>query len=278
VAITQAQRTLEQAAKLSEQGNWTAAAHEWQLAADRARLLNDRTNLATALHNLGQAERQLGHTNQAHQLYTEAAGLNQKLGRQADWWRNQIALLQLEARARDAHALQTRFQHLLSLAPGSQRPEVAALFYNELGLWQQSQGELRAAAESFQQALARFTASNDQAGAAVVLANQARLQEAQRNFGAAVADWQVALSRFEGLGDPPGIAQCLLGLGRALLEARQDLPRAEDLLRRAATNFALLKAPADRQAALRLLTECLQAEEKKSEAEAVQKELDKLAR
>ena len=256
VAIEQAQRAAEQAAQLADAANWPAAEHEWQLAADRFHLLNDRGDYAMALHNLAQAERQLGQTTNAHRLLTEAAAVNRQLGRQPDWWRNQVALLQLEAQTHDTNALQNRFQELVPLAAGITNQQIAAWFLNELGLWQQSRGELAQAASSFRSAREKLAALNDAPGLAVVTANQARLEETQRNFGAAQQNWRAALARFETLGDPPGVAQALLGLGRTLVEARQDLPRAADLLRRAATSFELLHAPADRDTALKLLAQC----------------------
>ena len=277
VAIAQVQHTAEQAAKLSDAGNWLAAAHEWQLATDRFHLLNDRTNYAIALHNLAQARRQLGELTNAHSLLAQAAGENRQLGRQADWWRNQIALLQLEAQMRHTNALQNRFGELLPLAPGIPSRDVSALFLNELGLWRQSQGELPQAADSFRQAREQFAALGDEAGLATVEANQAGLLETQQDYPAAVERWRAALARFEALGEPPEIARGLLGLGRTLLRARQDLPRAEDLLRRAARNFELLQAPAGRKTALRLLVDCLVAQDKKREAEAVREEIAALA-
>src|SRR6266568_93752 len=81
VAVSRAERTAEQAAKLSESQNWPAAAQEWKLAAERFGLLNDQAREAVALHNLAQAERKIGHAVPAGRLLEAAASLNEKLGR-----------------------------------------------------------------------------------------------------------------------------------------------------------------------------------------------------
>src|SRR5713226_7549153 len=90
VAVSRAEQSAEQAAKLSESQNWPAAAQEWKLAAERFGLLNDQAREAVALHNLAQAQRELGHAVPARLLLEEAASLNKKLGRTNEWLRNQI--------------------------------------------------------------------------------------------------------------------------------------------------------------------------------------------
>src|SRR5258708_22506329 len=133
VAVSRAERTAEQAAKLSESQNWPAAAQEWKLAAERFGLLNNQTREAVALHNLAQAQHELGHAVPARRLLEEAASLNKKLGRTNEWWRNKIALLQLEALSADAAALRARFEKLGPPAEHLPDRSVRALFLNELG-------------------------------------------------------------------------------------------------------------------------------------------------
>jgi hypothetical protein len=80
------------------------------LAADRFSLLNDRAREAVALHNLAQAEREMDDTTNALKHLTQAASLNERAGRTNAWWRDQIALLQVEAESAQTQALKSRPQ------------------------------------------------------------------------------------------------------------------------------------------------------------------------
>jgi tetratricopeptide (TPR) repeat protein len=263
-----AERAEEQAVKLSqEQQNWPAAVRAWQLAADRFSLLNDLPGEAVALHNLAQAERQLDQAEQAHRHLEQAADLNKKTGRTNEWWRNQIALLQIESQTGKTQALTARFEKLLPLAARLQSHSLQGLFLNEVGLWQNSGGHFAEATRSFAQAEQEFKNAHDSSGVATVSANQARLYEEQKNYAGAIALWKTALVQFQSLREPQGIAAALAGQGRSLLSANQDLPAAEDLLRRAAHNYQLLQKPRQAQAALELLAQCLTAQGKNGQAE-----------
>ena len=277
VAATQAERTAEQAAKLSASQNWPAAAKEWKLAAERFELLNDQGREAVALHNLAQAQRELGHAVAAQRLLEEAASLNEKLGRANEWWRNQIALLQLEASSTDAAALHARFEQLAPAVEHLADRSVRGLFLNELGLWRQSQGNFTNAAACYLEAARLFARSGDPAGHAAATANLARLFEARKNFEEALQHWRRVLEEFEKLADPHGIACALAGAGRSQLAAHKELPTAEELLRRAARNYRLLQCAGETRATLELLEQCLLAEGKKGEALSVQAELRDLA-
>ena len=273
VAVSRADRTAEQAAKLSESQNWPAAAQEWKLAAERFGLLNDQAREAVALHNLAQAQRELGHAVPARRLLEEAASLNQKLGRTNEWWRNQIALLQLEALSADAAALRARFEKLAPVAEHLADRSVRGLFLNELGLWRQTQGDFTNAAACFLEAGRLYARGADPVGHAIVTANLARCFEARKNPEEALRFWRLALGEFERLADPHGIACALAGTGRSQLAAQRDLPAAEELLRRAARNYRLLQRVSDARTTLELLGNCLLAEGKKGEALSVQAEL-----
>src|SRR5712692_546507 len=277
VAATQAERTAEQAAKLSESQNWPAAAQEWKLAAERFGLLNEQVREAVALHNLAQAQRELGQAVPARRLLEEAASLNKKLGRTNEWWRNQIALLQLEALSADAAALRARFEKLAPVAEHLADRSVRGLFLNELGLWRQTQGDFTNAAACFLEAGRLFARGADPAGHAAVTANLARFFEARNNLEEALKFWRLALGEFERLADPHGIACALAGQGRSQLAAQKDLPAAEELLRRAARNYRLLQCASETRTTLELLRSCLVAEGKKGEALSVQAELRDLA-
>ena len=272
-AISIAAHAEDQAVKLSQQQNWPAAARAWQLAADRSSLLNDEGGEAVSLHNLAQAERQLGQNPAAHDHLEQAATRNEKLGRTAEWWRNQIALLQLEARTKNEEMLRARFEKLAPLASQLRDLSLRGMFLNELALWQKSQDELAKSETTFAEAELAFKTANDTLGVATISANRAQLFEQQKAYPAAITSWKAALAKFQSLADPPGIARALAGEGRALLAAHQELSHAEDFLRRAAHNYHTLQDPKQAQATLNLLAQCLAAEGKEKEAESVRQQL-----
>jgi len=274
-AVTLVVRSEDQAAKLSHQQNWPAAARAWQLAADRASLLNDSAGEAVALHNLGQAERALGQNSAARQHLEQAAAQNEKLGHTAEWWRNQIALLQVEADAEagSTERLKARFNKLTPLSSQLRDHALLGLFLNELGLWQKKQGELSVSDQTFAKAEEDFKAAKDSFGVATVLVNRAQLFGEQKNYPAAISSWKTALQNFQALANPPGIARALAGQGQALLAAHEDLAGAEDLLRRALHNYRTLQNPKQAKATMEYLLQCLVAEGKNTEAEALRHDL-----
>jgi len=233
-------RNASQAAKLSSAGNWTSAATQWQSALNQYRLLNDRTNEAIALHNLAEAQVQTGNPGQGRELLETAASINASLKNDNQWWRNQIALLQLEARLRATNELATRFEKLTPISAKLSDQNLQALFLNELGLWQMEKGEDEAATASFRDAVQLFAAPKNESGHATVLANQGLLLERQTNFRDAAEKWAEAQKLFERLADANGIALSMAGHGRALLQVDEDSAQAKDLLRRAERNFRLL--------------------------------------
>lgn len=272
-SVTAAERSASQAEKLSQAENWPAAAREWKLAADNYALLNDQARQAIALHNLGQAESQIPELAPAHRHFEEASVINQKLGRWEEWWRNQVALLEVEAQpGQSASDLAERFNHLLPALAEVKNASVRGLFLNELGLFQQGQGETNKAGQTFQQARQEFLTAKDDFGLAAVMANEALLAEAQHDYPLAVQRWQATLAKFQALAAPKGIAAALTGLGRSTLAIGQDLPKAEDYLRRAAHNYHTLKLTQKQAETLDLLAKALEAQGKKSEAEAVRAE------
>jgi len=276
-AVSMAGRAAAQAAKLSQNQHWSAAAREWRLAADDFALLNDRAREAIALHNLAQAQRELGQLEDARRLLEQAATLNEKFERTNEWWRNQIALLQLEAQSGQTNSLNARFEQLASPSSRLKDRSLRGLFLNELGLWELRQHHLTKAERAFLQAEEQFQAVHDAPGIATLLANRAQLYEEQKDFPAAINAWRLALSKFEALADPPGITRALAGQGRALLEAQKDLPLSEDLLRQAARNFRTLQAQSDLEVTLELLVQCLNAQGKSEETRSVRSELQKLS-
>ncbi len=266
-AVGQAEQAAAVATKLTGQQNWSAAAREWQRAVERYRLLNDRAGEAIALHNLAHAKRQLSDLDAARDLLEQAAAINDELGRKEEWWRNQIALLQIESQSGQSAALDARFEKLAASPPSP--AQLQGLFLNELGLRQQDRGEFEKAGASFRQAGKAFDAARDRAGLAAVLANRARLDAAQNRHAAALEKWARALAMFEALADVRGIAAAQAGRGRTLLAAGQNLPLAENLLRRACDNYRMLKTKADLATALASLEASLTAQGKTAEAAQV---------
>jgi tetratricopeptide (TPR) repeat protein len=246
-AVTLARGTAAQAARAWEQGHWPAAARQWDLAAQRAQLVNDLPAAATARHNAGLAWQRAGDAAAAHARLTAAAELNAELGRTADRWRNEVALLQLGIDHADHCGVANRLARLRPLAAEIPEPRVLALF---------RQAEARAALAESRPAAARdalaaaFAAlppgSPDEAA---LLGTRARVHAALGDPAAAEADWRASLAGFERAGDPPGITSALAGLGRLLLAQPARAAEGRRLLERAAANYDALKLPAERDAA-----------------------------
>lgn len=255
--VRQALREADNAANLSRQRRWDAAAQAWQRALDQFRLLNDSANESVALHNLAQTRRELGDLEAAAELFEAAGRVNEQAGRAGQWWRNQIALLQIERLAGNDAARKRRLENLATRLQTLPDPEGRALYLNELGLFQKQSGDLTAALESYQEAEAGFQRTKNVPGLAAVAANRARLRMAQADYLAARLEWQRALRWCEQLADPPGIARALAGQGEALLAAHQELPVAAELLRRATENFKLLGMAEEEHAAAALLEKAL---------------------
>jgi tetratricopeptide (TPR) repeat protein len=171
-------------------------------------------------------------------------------------------LTQVAARAGETNAVAERLEALSRKVAEIDDPDLKGVFHNEVGLSRLEQRRFSDAAEAFDRANNYFTEANDRYGNATVRANQAKVYERQGNYPAAMDGWQAALGDFETLANPVGIAHSLMGLGRTLLLANQDLPRAEDLLRRAARNYRTLKKRKELDEAEALLAKCLKAQGK----------------
>ena len=263
-ARLQAMRVAENAARLSQAENWTAAVLEWQTAADRFALLNDRANEAVAWHNLGQARRETGDHQAALVALERASAMNQALGLTNAWWRNQIALIQLEDAQGNTNGADARLKILLV----RQAPEgLQGYFLNELGRHRSDAGDFSAAEPSLNQARRVFEQGKDQPGLGAVAVNRAVLLSREKQYSAAVDEWHRARSVYEALADARGITATLLGEGQTLLATGQDLPQAEELLRHAARNYATLRRPRDQQRALEGLIACLKAQSKPADPE-----------
>lgn len=271
-----ATKTAAQAATLTQNDNWPAAAAQWSKAADRYRLVNDLPQLAIALHNLGLAQSHLDQDTAARASLERAAQLNKSSHRDTEWWRNQIALLQVDAAAAEEGSLKTRLAELQPQAEQLRDPELRGLFSNELGLWQTLHGDFDQAEESFRSAEDQFKVARDSLGVATVGANRAQLSEARKEWRTAVDQWRAALEAFEKLAHPPGITHALAGQGRSLLAAETDLPLAADLLERAAENYRSLGLR-ERLATLKLLEQALRAQGNAAAADAVATQLKQLS-
>jgi tetratricopeptide (TPR) repeat protein len=271
--VQQASHFADNAAKQSAQQNWAGAVKAWQQALEQFRLVDDRTHEAVALHNLAQAQRELNQLDSAHELLEQAAALNLGLGRTNDWWRNQIALLQIETLIGKGEQPDRRLEELAPQVASVNEQRVRGLYLIELGRAQQRAGKSTEALQQFNSAEALFQKTRDQSGLAAVAANRAQFFAAQNDFSNALSEWDRALAQYQKLADVGGLARSLAGKGTTLLEAKQDLAAAEDLLRRASGNFQALKMTKERIAALRGLEQVLRAQNKVREAEQVQREL-----
>ncbi|HXG48238.1 MAG TPA: hypothetical protein VNO52_11490 [Methylomirabilota bacterium] len=271
-ALAEAERWAVAGARMSAAENWAAAARAWRQAADRFASLRDDVREAVALHNLAGAERELGRFREAREPLERAASLNARAGRTNDWWRNQVALLQVRHGLGPDAALDAHLAEVADRAPAIADPQVRALFQNEAGLWRLQRGELDRAAACFEEAAVLFFRAGDRSGTAVVMANRALLDEARGRPREAAERWRTALAAFEALRDPAGIADALLGLGRSLTAAGEDLGRAEEALREAVRNYRTLGRPAAAQRALEQLRLCLRTRGRTEEAGRLESE------
>ncbi|MCC7376489.1 MAG: hypothetical protein IT581_17650 [Verrucomicrobiales bacterium] len=238
-AIQDAHRLAQQAAKLQEAGQWTAASAWWERAARQFQLLNDRTNLAVALHNQGTCRQALGQSKDAASLLEAAARLNLELSLTEAWWRNQLALVQLEG-ATNPERAQSRIHDLTAQNPGPADASSRALLSHEsaradlrAGQAEAALGELEAASKAFQEA-------NDPLGQAAAAVTRAQALERLKKFDEAEAAWRSALAMFEAHGQLRGIATALAGWGSCLSIQGRNPAEAASLLSRAADNFEAL--------------------------------------
>lgn len=241
-AASEADRLSTQAAKLQREDNWAGAADWWQRAGRQYQLLNRPADVALAQHNEGTCRRALGQPEAALRLLGDAATTNLRLGRTNAWWRNQIALLQLE-NTRDPGLALNHLRQLDPLLPSLQSdPTLLGLIHHESARAQVAAGQPPAnALESANRAQALFQRAKDPAGEAAVRLTRARILQGQGDLAAAVVEWRLALATFAQLGQPRAIATSLAGLGTALTQEDPSNPEGLEMLRRARDNFAVLK-------------------------------------
>ena len=249
LSVRQAEAFESAALRHTQLSQWPQAAALWQQAVDRYALLNDQAREAVAWHNLASAQAHMGHHEEALHSLETAIALNESSSRWNEWWRDQIALVQLRSRLQQRQELAAIFEDLAPKASAVEDSETLGLFLNELGLWQWRQNDLNAARDTFKRALRQLQKAGSESGQAAVLANQALLSESAKDYAQATSLWQNARARFEKLGDPRGIAQALAGQGRSLLALGTSPKEAENLLRNAARNFQLLNM-AEEQASI----------------------------
>jgi tetratricopeptide (TPR) repeat protein len=271
--VAQGQRLAEQAQKLSLQGRWPAAAAAWQKAVDQYRLLNDSVHEPVALHNLAHAQMELAQFDSARTNLESAAYLNQTGGRTNEWWRNQLALAQLDARQGRPDARKERWEQLLPRHEAQPIPDaqLRGLFWNELGLWRKESGAWDEALLAYQEAETAFRNAHWSPGLVAVAVNRAYWHLARQDFGAAAVDAERALGLAEAGADVPGIARALAAQGEAFVAAGTDLPRGIRQLRRAMENFRLLQMPLDQERAAQALEQALRAAGDVAGAEALQR-------
>lgn len=246
-----AQRWARQAADLQARENWTGAVAAWERAGRQFQLLNQVTNLAVAWHNEAACRLQLRQVDAARELLEKAAGLNDSLGVQDAWWRNQVVLLQLE-NALSPGGAAARLAQLELRQPGP-APEVQALIDHELARALLASGDRSGALESLGRAGVVFAARGDRRALAAITVTRARVLDDDGRSIEAAAAWEQALAGFEDLGDIRGVAVALAGLGLSLADAGNDLEKATALLERAAGNLRVLGMEEDHRAVMNRL-------------------------
>lgn len=237
-ALADADRLARQAAQLQAAQNWPGAASWWQRAALQFQMLHQPVPLAVAWHNEAVCRRELGQWEEARTLLEDAAALNERTGQTNAWWRNQLALVQLEATVPDASPV-PRLNRLLPRRTEPDQP-VQAILAHEAARSLLGQMDAQAALRELAGAELLFTRLHDAQGLAAVRLTQARAQVQLGDPVAAEAAWRDALQRFQALGNLPGIALSMAGLGSTLADGEDRVGEAEWLLSQAIENLGNL--------------------------------------
>ncbi|MBL9135702.1 MAG: tetratricopeptide repeat protein [Verrucomicrobiales bacterium] len=246
--LLEAQRLALQATRLQDASQWAAASVGWQRAARQFQLINDRTNLAVALHHQGICQQALGKPEEAAARLEQASRLNDELGLATPWWRNQIALVQLEASTAPDQA-QARLDRLNHRHPGPDDAMSQGLLAHETARAKLRHHQPAPALADLALATTRFQEAGATFGQAAVEVTRAQTLEALGRLSEAESAWRSALAVFEAGGQLRGIATAMAGLGNCLAMQGRQAAEAESLLRRSAENFeALGLAPEARQA------------------------------
>lgn len=246
-ALADADRLASQAAQLQAAQNWPGAAAWWQRAALQFQWLHQPIPLAVAWHNEAVCRRELGQWEDARSLLENAASLNQRTGQTNAWWRNQLALVQLESTLPDASPI----PRLNRLLPRRSEPDppAQAILAHEAARSLLDQQEAHAALRELSEAESLFARLNDAQGLAAVRLTQARALLQQGDPVASEAAWRDALRRYQALGNLPGIALAMAGLGTTLADTENRLDEAEWLLSQAVENLRNLGIEPSLQAA-----------------------------
>jgi len=252
MARQQAQFSAETAQKLSQNRNWAAAEKEWQHAASLWSLLYDSTNQAIALHNLAQTHRALEQPESARALLEKAAALNLECKQTNAWWRNQLAIAQIE---REQPWTESYLQRLstLSKLPKPDAPRVLGLYFNEQALANYQQTNYTASHTFYNQAEALFLKEQYHEGLAAVWANRAQLLHAETNHALAQNAWRQALNISQTMGDASGVSRALVGLAQAYIAGNTHLAESEKLLQVSGQNYGYLRQFRDQIYVLKLL-------------------------
>jgi tetratricopeptide (TPR) repeat protein len=238
-AIQDAMRLAQQAAKLQEANQWPAASAWWERAARQFQLLNDGTNLAVAYHNQAACQQALGRSKEAAGLLEQAARLNEQLSLTQAWWRNQLALVQLESTVAPNRA-QFRIDQLNARIPGPNDAPSRALLAHETARARWRADHAEAALADLDAATRAFQEAHDLLGQAAVDVTRAQCLERLKRLDEAETAWRAALAIFEARGQVRGIATALAGLGNCLATQGRHPTEASALLRRSAENFEAL--------------------------------------
>ena len=240
LARQKAQFSSETAQKLSQNKNWIAAEREWKNAENLWSLLYDTTNQAVALHNLAQTHRALDHPESAKSLLEKAALLNQEIKQTNTWWKNQLAIAQVEREQQWTEAYLDRLT-VLSKLPKPDATLVLGLYFNEQALANQQLTNFSVSQGFYNQAETIFLKEKYLEGLVAVWANRALLFHAQTNHLQSLNAWRKSLDFAQNLGDTHRIAQALSGIAQSYIALNLNMTEAEKLLKTSAQNYGYLR-------------------------------------
>jgi tetratricopeptide (TPR) repeat protein len=262
-AVEEAARLAQQAGRYQADRNWTAAAEWWHRAGAQYQLLNQIPNAAVAWHNEGIARREVGDLKAAQELIARAAEANAALGQHEAWWRNQLALLQIENQVAPDRAAE-RLEMLQASPLETTDPRMRGLWAHEAARVWLRRGDTTAAFNLLAEARQQFHEAGDAGAFAAAGVTLARILRAQGRLAASEEIWRESLQIYEGLAMPRGIATALAGLGSCLAAQDEAEARAEAraLLERAAQNLRALGLEDERAAVAEELASLDRAESK----------------
>lgn len=273
--LTQVEQLLDTAINVSNSGNWLAAENTWAEVAKKYALLDMGDMQAIALHNQSYAAFKQGRYQIAHALATEAADINQE---GAEWWKNQILLLQIEKIIQYSDYE----QRLKSLIQKEEEVQLITkdikswgLLLNEQGVFLLEGGETEAAILIFNKIQNQLLLAPDERLDLTVKGNIALCHEREGNYILAHEEWNKILQEAKVRCDELQIARALQAKARCLW---QEGAKEESLTyyRKAVNNYRWLSMKEEALKALDSLRKCYIEMDNSVEAEKISNEIIEL--